>query len=169
MGTNEKRRRALYRESIILVIGLFVIGAGLYSYFSTSTEAALLRAAFVNGSVQTATLKLKVVESEVDRRKGLMYERQMPLDRGMLFVFKTDAVQSFWMKDTLIPLDMIFLDKDMKVVGMLENVPVLNTEPRRVESPSRYVLEVNGGVGSKLGVKTGSVLKILAGSLSGYH
>jgi uncharacterized membrane protein (UPF0127 family) len=90
-----------------------------------------------------------------ERARGLMHRDRLPEDEGMLFFFETDEDHSFWMKDTLIPLDMIFIDQGMKVVGIVENAEPLSTAPRRGGAPSRYTLEVIGGWSGKRGVAVG--------------
>ncbi len=84
----------------------------------------------------------------------------MPDDHGMLFDLHTRKVQGFWMRNTCIPLDMMFLDGDGTIVGILEQVPVLNEEERTVGCPSRYVLETNAGFARKHGIKAGQKVKL---------
>jgi uncharacterized protein len=78
-------------------------------------------------------------------QKGLMFRKQLASDAGMLFLMPDEREWPFWMKNTLIPLDMLWIGKDMTVVGMAENTEPLSLEERTVGKPSLYVLEVNGG------------------------
>jgi uncharacterized membrane protein (UPF0127 family) len=89
------------------------------------------------------------------RARGLMYRTQMDGDRGMLFSWDDDARRSFWMQNTCIPLDMLFIAGDGTVVGILEQVPTLNTLPREVPCPARHVLELNAGWARAHGVLPG--------------
>ena len=89
------------------------------------------------------------------RARGLMYRTQMDGDRGMLFSWGEDARRSFWMQNTCIPLDMLFIAGDGTVVGILEQVPTLNTLPREVPCPARHVLELNAGWARAHGVVPG--------------
>ncbi len=82
----------------------------------------------------------------------------LPEERGMWFAMPTRQNHSFWMKGVLIPLDMIFVDEDAKVVGILEDVPPLSTAARSVGRPSRYVLEVNAGWARRHNVKVGDTV-----------
>jgi uncharacterized membrane protein (UPF0127 family) len=84
-----------------------------------------------------------------------MFREKLADDEGMLFVFPASAVQSFWMKNTLIPLDMIFIGEDLTVVGVVERAEPHSLTPRYVPTPSRYVLEVNGGWSAARGVAAG--------------
>jgi hypothetical protein len=106
------------------------------------------------------SFQVEVVASPSTRAHGLMFRRELAEREGMLFVFPDEKIQSFWMKNTLIPLDMVFVSKEMKVVGILENVPPLTEDSRFVESPSIYVLEFAGGAMKKFGVKPGFSLEI---------
>jgi len=90
-----------------------------------------------------------------DSERGLMYRTSMAEDRGMLFDLGVRQVHTFWMHNTCIPLDMIFLDDDGFIVGIAENVPTLNDAPRSVPRPSTHVLEVNAGWSRRHGVRAG--------------
>jgi uncharacterized membrane protein (UPF0127 family) len=106
------------------------------------------------------SFEVEVVSTPSTRARGLMFRREVGEGSGMLFVFPDEKVQSFWMKNTLIPLDMVFVSKEMKVVGILENVPPLTEDPRYVDSPSLYVLEFAGGTMKKVGVSAGASLVV---------
>jgi uncharacterized membrane protein (UPF0127 family) len=105
-------------------------------------------------------VRVRVARTEPQRNRGLMYVQSLPPDDGMLFVFEEDEVQSFWMKNTLIPLDMIFIDKDLVVVGVVENAEPLTTSGRGVNKESRYVLEVNGGYAKAKGIGAGTKVEL---------
>lgn len=77
--------------------------------------------------------------------RGLMYRRQLAEEAGMLFVFEQRRPLSFWMKNTCLPLDMLFIDSDGVVVGIEENVPTMNQRTYGPNCPARMVLEVNAG------------------------
>jgi uncharacterized membrane protein (UPF0127 family) len=74
----------------------------------------------------------------------------------MLFLFEGQEVHNFWMKNTLIPLDMLFIDRDRKIVGIVENAEPQTLTSRRVDQPSKYVLEIGGGVAARLGIRPGT-------------
>ncbi len=94
---------------------------------------------------QRLPIEVELARTAAEQRKGLMGRRELPENRGMLFLFDTTRVQSFWMQNTLIPLDMIFISEDGRIVGIVENAEPLTETERSVGKPSRYVLEVNGG------------------------
>jgi uncharacterized protein len=89
-------------------------------------------------------------------QRGMMYREHLPPDSGMLFLLRRDKIQGFWMKNCLIPLDMIFVNGAMDVVGVVENAEPGTMTTRRVSRPSQYVVEVNGGWAKKNGVGVGT-------------
>lgn len=119
-----------------------------------SEDAAIGPRVILPGA-ESATVRVELARTDGERRRGLMYRQHLAPDAGMLFVFEKEAVQSFWMKNTLLTLDMIFIRDDMTVVGIIENAAPMTTESRSVGTPSRYVLEVNGGFARAHGVTVG--------------
>jgi len=91
-----------------------------------------------------------------ERSQGLMYRQELGKDRGMLFIFPQDTDGPFWMKNTLIPLDIIFIGADKKIVSISERATPQTTTPRSPEGPYRYVLEINGGRSDELGIEPGN-------------
>jgi uncharacterized membrane protein (UPF0127 family) len=77
--------------------------------------------------------------------RGLMDRQSLDADKGMLFVFPTSEHQEFWMKNTFIPLDMVFIESNRRVLGVVRNATPMTEDPRGVEGESQYVLEVNAG------------------------
>jgi uncharacterized membrane protein (UPF0127 family) len=89
-----------------------------------------------------------------------MYRTEMPDDQGMLFSWESEQRRTFWMHDTCIPLDMLFIARDGTIVGILEEVPAMNDTPRAVPCPAAHVLEVNAGYTRAHGITPGQRLKI---------
>ena len=100
-------------------------------------------------------VKVQIARTPEERATGFMYRDKLEKGTGMLFIFEEPAVQSFWMKNTLLPLDMFFISSSLEIVGIVENAEPLTLDPRRVEEKSQYVLEVNGGFSSKYGISKG--------------
>lgn len=100
-------------------------------------------------------LDIEVADTENKRQIGLMNRSQMDEDKGMLFIFENDNTSGFWMKETRIPLDIIFVGKDSIVINVQKNAKPydLNTYP--ASAPYRYALEVNGGSADKWGIQEG--------------
>jgi uncharacterized protein len=121
-----------------------------------STTPHALATVVLHAAGRTLRVEAEVVRTPEARTFGLMERRSLPAEHGMLFIFDRQEIQSFWMKNTYLPLDMIFIDESMKVVGVVENAEPLTTTSRRVAAPSRFVLEVNGGYARRQGVRAGT-------------
>ncbi len=104
---------------------------------------------------------VEIADSRDEQALGLMFRDEMPQDHGMLFIFNNDAPRSFWMKNTRIALDIMYFSSALELVSVAEN-----TKPCRVErcpgypseGPARYVLELNAGKASELGLTTGDIM-----------
>jgi uncharacterized membrane protein (UPF0127 family) len=105
------------------------------------------------------SVNVEVVATEAKIEKGLMYRQHLPTDAGMLFEMGFEKDWAFWMRNTLIPLDMIFIGKDMTIAGIVENAEPLTESLRQVGKPSLYVLEVNGGWTKASGVAAGAKVR----------
>jgi uncharacterized membrane protein (UPF0127 family) len=98
---------------------------------------------------------VEVVDNDADRAKGLMYRKELPEGRGMLFDFHRNQDVSFWMQNTYIPLDMVFILGDGRILRIEENTEPLSTRLIPSGGPVRAVLEVIGGTARKLGIAPG--------------
>ena len=103
----------------------------------------------------TVDVALEVVSTPDAMERGLMYRTALADGHGMLFVFTEDSDHSFWMKNTLIPLDMLFIATDGRIVGIHPNAKPLSLASISIGRPSRYVLEVAGGWAARHGVAAG--------------
>jgi YVTN family beta-propeller protein len=117
-----------------------------------------------NNSSVIARVFVEVPDDREEFARGLMFRNHLPWNAGMLFAFNEEEPRRFWMKNTLIPLDMIFLDSSFKIIDIKENVPPCKQEdcptyPSR--EPAQYVLEVNSGFAQEKGVKIGDRLATL--------
>jgi len=107
-----------------------------------------------------AAVDAEFVRSEHDTMRGLMYRTNMNDDRGMLFDLRIREDHKFWMHNTCIPLDLLYIDFDGFIVGIVENAPTLNDESRGVGCASRWVLEVNAGWTRRHGVQAGQRISL---------
>jgi uncharacterized membrane protein (UPF0127 family) len=98
---------------------------------------------------------VEIADNDADRAKGLMYRKELPEGQGMLFDFHRDQDVSFWMQNTYIPLDMIFIRGDGRILRIAENTEPLSTRLIPSGGPVRAVLEVIGGTSRKLGIAPG--------------
>ena len=168
MGTNERFRRVIKRQAITLIVVVLTLIVGGHWYLRHSEISELSTGTLVNvDGKRTPQLFFEIANTPGKRSQGLMWRKELGADRGMLFISPEEKIQTFWMKNTYIPLDMLFIDRNFKVVGILENVPRLNEERRSVSQPSTYVLELNAGAAKKFGIEVGSRLEI-QGSLPAY-
>jgi uncharacterized membrane protein (UPF0127 family) len=102
---------------------------------------------------------VEVMRDDNQRARGLMYRRSMPKDRGMLFDFKREEPVSMWMKNTYLPLDMVFIDRSGRVVNVAENAEPLSERIIPSGAPVLAVLELNAGVAREIGLKVGDRLQ----------
>ena len=100
-------------------------------------------------------LTVEVAATDPQRAQGLMHRRMLPENRGMLFVFSHAAPQSFWMKNTYIPLSIAFVDDSGTIVNIADMKP-LTTDPHPSAQPAKYALEMNRGWFAKRGIKAGA-------------
>lgn len=98
---------------------------------------------------------VELAENDAERAKGLMYRKELPEGQGMLFDFHRDQEVSFWMQNTYIPLDMIFIRGDGRILRIEENAEPLSTRLIPSRGPVRAVLEVIGGTARKMGIAPG--------------
>lgn len=97
---------------------------------------------------------VEIAADVISRKRGMMYRENLEEDRGMVFVFDSEDVHPFWMKNTYIALDMIHLDRNLQVVGIVEEAEPLTLSQRKIDKPSKYVVEVVGGFADKHGITT---------------
>jgi uncharacterized protein len=150
-----------------LLIGTDIPGAGDGGTVKYSVNNALMaqeRYAVpivqIASAGKTVTYRVEVADTPAEIRRGLMYRTRLAPDAGMLFVFDCDGDRCFWMENTMIPLDLIYISRGGRVVGVRENaVPesmVLIDPP----GPCMYVLEVNGGQCCQYGICAGDPVAI---------
>jgi len=105
------------------------------------------------------TFNVEVVDTDATRAKGLMFRQELPKDDGMLFDFLTERNTSFWMQNTFIPLDMVFIGDDGIVKTIHVNARPQDPTPIPSEVPVRFVLEIPGGRSVEIGLKPGDRLE----------
>jgi uncharacterized membrane protein (UPF0127 family) len=103
--------------------------------------------------------RVEVMRSPEKQARGMMYREHMDADTGMLFVYRGEHQRHFWMKNTNIPLDMIFIGQNRRIVGIVHKAEPMTTTRREVDAPSSFVLEVKGGTCKKHGIKVGSTVR----------
>jgi len=107
--------------------------------------------------------KVEIADTQEKQALGLMFRDSMSANQGMLFIFPSEAPRSFWMKNTRIPLDIMYFDKDLRMVSISADTPpckVSRCPSYPSVTPAKYVLELNAGMASELGVGVGDSLII---------
>lgn len=140
--------KAWLRRLMLLVTGLAAIGSAV------ACEAQP-RVVISTQSGPEVVFQVEVADTPAKRELGLQYRKELGIDRGMIFLFAAEAPQTFWMKNTPISLDMIFINRDRKIVGIIERTVPYSLQSRSVGVPSQYVLEINGGLAKRHGIKSG--------------
>ena len=106
------------------------------------------------------TIEVEFAKNDEERALGLMYRSSMDEHQGMWFIFPEEAPRSFYMRNTEIPLDIIYLDKDKKVVSIAKNARPYDETSLPSERPAMYVLEINGGLSDKWGIEKGDRMEV---------
>lgn len=107
-----------------------------------------------------STIEIEIAEDHESRMRGMMYRTAMKENRGMFFVFPYEGPQSFWMKNTPLALDMLFINKRFEIVKIHENTAPYSTQSYPSDRPATYVLEVNAGYCGKYGIEQGDKVAV---------
>ena len=143
------------------VLNVLTLAATLVAQPTSSPQPLLMLKA------PLAMLSLEVADTQAKQERGLMYRTELPAHTGMIFIFNRDDVVEFWMKDTLIPLDMVFVSADGHVRSVSQDVPastLATPDDRiaRVLGRAKYVLELPAGEAADDGLRAGAELPQLA-------
>ncbi|MCX6791385.1 MAG: DUF192 domain-containing protein [Candidatus Gribaldobacteria bacterium] len=142
-------KKLFFGVLIIVVIGAIFLGF----YFKKNSQVCF----------QNNCFKVEVAQTEAKRERGLMLRKSLAGDAGMFFIFDQASVCPFWMKNTLIPLDMIWLNQNKEIVFLAQNVPPCtqgdSCSSITPDQPAKYVLELNAGQVAKLNLKIGDKLQ----------
>ena len=122
---------------------------------SVSVGAAAAEPLVIHAGGSAYKFEVEVVSSPADRERGLMFRKSLGANAGMLFLYPDEGPVAFWMKNTLIPLDMLFLKADGSIAHIAHNAVPLDETPIESGGPVKAVLEVNGGTAAALGIKEG--------------
>jgi uncharacterized membrane protein (UPF0127 family) len=162
--------------AIILVIVLLfggLLSTGILN-FSKNSDEPILENSTDNSSVAEPQFKkegeliflknqekltIEIADNEAETTQGLMYRRTMPDSCGMVFIFPDSQPRNFWMKNTYLPLDILFLDESKKIVTIQANRTPFSEEQISSFEDAKYVLEVNAGYCKRKGIEKGDVVK----------
>ncbi|MBB3993827.1 hypothetical protein GGR95_001458 [Sulfitobacter undariae] len=147
------------RRRVIAGLGALAVGAGPLTAKTPRYRCPTGRVT-IQGGFGTAAFNVDVAADVETRARGLMYVKEMPLSRGMLFVYPAPQLLSFWMRNTLIELDMLFLDR-FGVIQKIHHraVPLNETPISGGDQLLTGVLEINGGLAKRMGIAQGDILR----------
>lgn len=147
----------------VLILASVSVFSAIFSAKKSQDSSSSLRK--ISLEINSHKFEVEVAETDADRKNGLMYRTQMNEGVGMLFIFERAGIYPFWMMNTFIPLDIIWIGEDKKVVYISRDVqPCKNPVEAICKSIiptalSKYVLEINGGLTEKLGIKVGDAIE----------
>jgi uncharacterized protein len=135
---------------------LSLIAALIVGLFATAPSLAVDRNTLeIASKTGVHVFSVEIADNDAERAKGLMFRKELPEGQGMLFDFHTDQEVAFWMENTYIPLDMIFIRGNGTVLRIAENTTPMSTKQVPSGGPVRGVLEVIAGTARKLGIAPG--------------
>ena len=173
VANNLKKKKLLkfLTLSLVVLIQIIVFSFIAYDSFSiNNTEIREVQASIINNEQGELTkFKLKIANTPYLRQKGLMFVKSLSDNEGMIFVYDEDIVMNFWMKNTFIPLDILFLNKNYQIVGIIENmIPQGGNDtnddnlPRySINRKSRFAIEIPAFSVKKYSIKVGDRVNIL--------
>ena len=142
--------RLLHRLCFLGVAVLGVLQAAVYGQAPVPAFRKDAELVFVSArGVTLARIDVEIAERATDRMRGLMFRERMAENQGMLFVFPAEEPLSFWMKDTPLPLDIIFLGADRTIVTIRENTVPFSEASVPSDRPAQYVVEVSAGFAAR--------------------
>ena len=148
--------RGNHREAILTnrkparLVSLFLLLAACFVALPAKAAPLIIHA---GGSAYKFEVELATTPDQ--RAQGLMFRKAMAANAGMLFLYPSEQAVSFWMKNTLIPLDMLFVKADGRIARIAHNARPLDETPISSDAPVNAVLELNGGTADQLGIKEG--------------
>lgn len=129
-----------------------------------AVHVAACTSATPTATLRGQTYELEIADNDAERARGLMYRDQLAADAGMLFLFGRQGPQAFWMKNTRIPLDILYFDEDWRLVGWSLDTPPCSLGDRcpsyPSQAPAQFVLELNAGTARRIGAQLGDRLAV---------
>jgi uncharacterized protein len=135
----------------IIVVGLLMIFKKLYIIIKKRIEN-------YRDTTKKHFFNVQVAKTPKEKEIGLMNVKKLALDSGMLFEYPDNSYPSIWMKNTIIPLDALFIDSQAKVVHIEHNMEPNSLASRKTKKVCKYVLEINGGLAKKIGINEGDLI-----------
>jgi uncharacterized membrane protein (UPF0127 family) len=151
------KRSIVFRVAMIAIAVVVIFSVALLAYLFVFVETIPVT---IHGE-RDMVVQAEVADSTLKQVVGLMFRTHLDEDSGMIFSYDNAAIRSFWMRNTRIPLDIIFLDSNRKILNVEQGEPCKTSHCRRYRSvgPARFVLEINRNVGQSLGLKPGDEIE----------
>ena len=153
----------VFLKSVLIVFGLVLLSSCKEEKTSTpkdkvvvsfKKEGSLILKKAENDSI-IQTLDIEIADDDYSTETGLMYRTKLETNQGMLFIFPDLQMRSFYMKNTKIPLDIIYIDEDKTIVSFQKNAKPMDETSLPSEAPAKYVLELNGGLSDEWQLEVG--------------
>jgi uncharacterized protein len=171
-GQEKTNQKTFYSKPLFIISGIVLLAVILYLIINPFSNKTIIDPEYMfkkdgeltfTDSLNNSKVKIEIqiANSDFDRELGLMFRKQMDENKGMLFIFPREEKQSFWMRNTFIPLDMIFVNSAKKIVTIHRNTQTLSDQSYPSTAPAQYVLEVNGGYCSKHNINEGDKINFI--------
>lgn len=144
----------MYKFYLIIIISFFSFAA----CSTQSGDLVTVRILSEDGR-ELGVFKAELADDAQERSMGLMFRNELGPNEGMFFIFREDTTSPFWMKNTLISLDIAYIGSDKKIVSIVQKAPPQTETLRHPDGPYRYVLEVIGGRTEALGIRAGDTVE----------
>jgi len=170
----EDQKKSVSRSRRLTVIDLVIILAivtGLTLFYRYSADRAVSLSApettvtklkqgkvifFDSENKKNLEILVEIAENDYQQAKGLMFREDIPENQGMLFTYEEDLQRYFWMKNTTVPLDIIFVDATLKIIKIHKNTQPNSDQLYPSEKPAKFVVEVRSGFTDRYGIETGN-------------
>lgn len=162
--SNMAKSKLSLQKIVIAVLAVAVIGFFIFNNLIKNNKPELEYYTFTKEGELTFTdtlgtlkakIDLEIADNDYERQLGLMNRKEMKENQGMLFIFPRQDYQSFWMRNTLISLDMIFVNDKKKIVTIHKNTKILSDQSYPSSEPAKYVVEVLGGFADRYNIQVG--------------
>jgi uncharacterized protein len=145
---------------IAIIISVLYLAAHTTDQTNNTKDDNYTRVDFLHPGDTSDTVYVEVADNEQSQEKGLMFRTSLDYDKGMLFVFDHETRESFWMENTPLPLDMVFVDGNLNIIDINHNASPNSTDVFTSSGPCKYVVEVNGGYCKEQNISIGDKIKI---------
>jgi uncharacterized protein len=167
-----KSKRPFFSKTVYLISGIVILAAIIILFINPFSNKVNMDSEYMfkkdgeltfTDSLNNPKIKIdiQIANNDFDRELGLMNRKQMDENRGMLFIFPVEQIQSFWMENTYIPLDMIFVNAAKKIVTIHRNTKILSEQSYPSSAPALYVIEVNAGYCSRHSIAEGDRINFI--------